>query len=49
MSKRRAKKSVEELYDGCVSANECTGLYQHISLDKDEIAKFHREYIEEDK
>lgn len=35
------------MFDGCVCANECTGLYQKVSLDTKEIAKFHSEYIGE--
>lgn len=40
---------IEDLYDGTACANDCTGLYQKVSLDTDEIAKFHKQYIEEDK
>ena len=42
------KKLKKELLDDCASANECTGLLQKISLDTDEIAKFHKQFIEED-
>ena len=44
MSKRKSKKQIEELMDGCVSANECTGLFQKVSLDPKEVAKFHKMY-----
>lgn len=40
---------IEDLYEGTACANDCTGLYQKVSLDTDEIAKFHKQYIEEDK
>lgn len=48
MAKRRPKKLIQELLEECASANECTGLYQKVSLDTDEIAKFHKQFIEED-
>ncbi len=38
---------IKDIFEGTASANECTGLYQKVSLDTDEIAKFHKEYIEE--
>ena len=48
MAKRREKKLIEDIFEGTASANECTGLYQKVSLDCEEIAKFHRQFIEED-
>lgn len=48
MSKRKSKKRIHELMDSCASANECTGLLQKVSLDPEEVAKFHSEYIEDD-
>ena len=48
MAKRRPKKLIKELLDDCASANECTGLYQKVSLDTDEIAKFHKQYTEDE-
>ena len=48
MAKRRTNKLIDAIFEGCASANECTGLYQKVSLDTDEIAKFHKQYIEED-
>ena len=47
MAKRRTSKLIKDIFDGTASANECTGLYQKVSLDTDEIAEFHKEYIEE--
>ena len=44
MSKRKHKKLIRELYDECASANECTGLFQKVSLDPEEVAKFHKMY-----
>lgn len=46
--KKHSKKFIDELFKDCASANECTGLYQKVSLDPDEVAKFHSEYIEEE-
>lgn len=48
MAKRRTKKMIGDLFDDCVCANECTGLYQKVSLDTDEIAKFHRQFTGEE-
>ena len=48
MAKRRPKKMIEDIFEGTASANECTGLYQKVSLDIDEIAKFHKQFIEDD-
>lgn len=48
MAKRRTNKMIDEIFDGTASANECTGLYQKVSLDTEEIAKFHKQFIEED-
>ena len=39
---------IDEFMEGTASANECTGLYQKVSLDPDEIAKFHKQFIEEE-
>lgn len=39
---------IKDLYEGTASANDCTGLYQKVSLDTDEIAKFHKQYIGEE-
>ena len=44
MAKRNSKKVVEELFEGTTCANECTGALQRISLDPDEVARFHREF-----
>ncbi len=44
MSKRKNRKLIGELMDECVSANECTGLLQKVSLDPDEVEEFHKMY-----
>ncbi len=49
MAKRRTDNIIDDLFEQCVSANECTGLYQKVSLDTKEIAKFHKQYNEEEK
>ena len=46
---KNSKKIIENIIDGAISANECTGALQKISLDPEEVARFHSEYIEEDK
>lgn len=46
---KNSKKIIERVVDGSISANECTGALQKISLDPEEVARFHSEYIEEDK
>ena len=48
MGKRRTKNIICDIYDECVCANECTGLYQKVSLDTEEIAKFHKQYIDDE-
>ena len=48
MAKRRPNKLIDDIFEECASANECTGLYQKVSLDTDEIAKFHKQFIEEE-
>ena len=48
MGKRRTKNIIGDIYDECVCANECMGLYQKVSLDPEEVAKFHKQYVEED-
>ncbi len=45
MGKNNGKKIIEECFDGAVSANECTGALQKISLDPDEVAYFHAVYV----
>ena len=49
MGKRRTKNMIGDIYDECVCANECTGLYQKVSLDPEEVAKFHRQFTGEEK
>lgn len=48
MSKRKSKKRIHELMDSCASANECTGLFQKVSLDPEEVAMFHKMFNESD-
>lgn len=48
MSKRKEKKIIEDVYEVCVSANECTGVFQKVALDPDEVATFHKMYNELD-
>ena len=47
MGKKNSKKIIERVIEGSISANECTGALQKISLDPDEVAQFHSEFIEE--
>ena len=49
MGKKNSKKIIERIVEGTISANECTGALQKISLDPDEVAKFHAEYTGEDR
>lgn len=44
MSKRKSKKIIEDVYENCVSANDCTGAFQVVSLDPNEVATFHKMY-----
>ncbi len=47
MSKSNGKKIIEECVDGAISANECTGALQKISVDPKEVAKFHAQFTGE--
>ncbi len=49
MGKKNSKKIIEKVYEGSASANECTGALQKISLDPDEVALFHAEYVGDNK
>lgn len=44
MSKRKFKKIIEDVVEGSASANECTGAFQKVALDPDEVKKFHEMY-----
>lgn len=48
MSKRKNNKMIEDIYEKCASANECTGMLQRILLDPEEVATFHKMYNEID-
>ena len=48
MSKRKSKKIIEDVYENCVSANDCTGVFQVVALDPEEVKKFHEMYNEID-
>ncbi len=48
MSKRKHNKMIEDVFEQCVSANECTGLFQKVALDPDEVRTFHRMYNDVD-
>lgn len=43
-----SKKIIEEVYENCASANDCTGMFQRIHLDPEEVALFHKMYNELD-
>lgn len=45
MAGKNSKIIIEELVDGAVSATEYTGALQKISLDPEEVARFHDEYV----
>ena len=49
MGKKNSKKIIEDIFDGSVCANECTGALQKISVDPEEVARFHAEYTGEKK
>lgn len=48
MAKHKSNKMIDELFSECASANECTGLYQKVSLDPDEVAKLHAQFTGEE-
>lgn len=39
---------IEDVFEKSASANECTGLFQRIHLDPEEIKTFHKMYNELD-
>ena len=45
MGKKNSKKIINEVFEGAISANECTGALQKISVDPEEVARFHAEYV----
>ncbi len=47
MGKKNSKKILEECFEGAISANECTGALQKISVDPEEVKRFHKEYTED--
>lgn len=49
MGRKNSKKIIKEVFDGAISANECTGALQNISVDPEEVARFHAEYVGEKK
>lgn len=49
MGKNNSKKIINEVFEGAISANECTGALQKISVDPKEVARFHAEYTGEKK
>lgn len=42
---KNSRDNMQELLDGAVCANECTGALQHISLDAEEVARIHDLFI----
>ena len=40
------KRIIHEVFDACASAQECTGLFQKVALDPEEVKKFHEMYNE---
>ena len=46
--RNNSNKIIHEVFDECASANECTGMFQRIHLDPEEVALFHKMYNELD-
>lgn len=49
MSKRKSKKIIEDVYENCASVNDCTGAFQVVHLDPEEVKKFHELFNSKDK
>lgn len=49
MGRKNSKKIIDEVFEGGASANECTGALQKISVDPEEVARFHAEFTGEKK
>ena len=45
---KKSKKIIEKVYESCASANDCTGAFQVVPLDPQEVEKFHKMYNEID-
>ena len=43
---KKYNKMIDDIFERCVSANECTGLFQKVALDPEEVKKFHEMYNE---
>ena len=46
---KNSKKIIEKLIDGAICANECTGALQQISLDPEEVKRFHEQFTKDEK
>lgn len=44
MKNKKTENEAKKLYEECASVNECTGAFQKAHLDKEELAKFHRQF-----
>ena len=42
MSSKKDKKIIEDVVEAGASANECTGAFQKVALDPEEVKKFHK-------
>ncbi len=49
MGKKNSGKIIDEVFDGAASATECTGILQKISVDPEEVKRFHAEFTGEKK
>ncbi len=48
MKHKKVKNRFNQLSQSTVSANECTGSLQKISLDPEEVKRFHDEFVGDD-
>lgn len=48
MSNNKTDQLKHDVCDQSVSANECTGLLQKITLDHEELERYHRQFNEEE-
>lgn len=49
MSKKKSKKIIEDVYENSASANDCTGAFQVVHLDPEEVKKIHEKFNNSEK
>lgn len=48
MNSNSGRRVIDDVLHGAISANEFTGALQKISVDPDEVARFHAQFVGDD-